>query len=57
MTSEEYDAYIKYIKKLDNEELDLECECAFVQINDEDESIKYDLCVKESHERSFRYGK
>ena len=56
MTSEEYDSYIRYVKTLDEEDLELETECAFVQINDEDESIKYDLCMKEAHERGSTYG-
>lgn len=57
MTSDEYDSYIRYVKTLDEEDLELETECAFVQINDEDESIKYDLCMKEAHERRHTYGR
>lgn len=51
MTSEEYDEYRSYVKSSSDEELYYESEDTFSQISDEDEGIKYALCVEEQHRR------
>ena len=56
MTSDEYDEYCCYIKKSSDEELYYESEDTFSQISDEDEGIKYALCVEEQNRRK-RNGK
>jgi hypothetical protein len=51
MISQEYDEYMQYIMNSSDEELELETDDAFTQINDADESIKYALCVEEHNLR------
>jgi len=51
MTSSEYDEYRFYVKNSSDEELYYESEDTFSQISDEDEGIKYALCVEEQNRR------
>ena len=56
MVSAEYDEYRSYVRNISDEELYYESEDTFSQINDEDESIKYAVCVEEQHRRSRKHG-
>lgn len=51
MVSEEYDDYVLYVQSISDEELAMESEDTFAQINDEDASIQYSVCVEEQHRR------
>lgn len=53
MISSEYDEYKVYIESISDEELYYESEDTFSQISDEDESIKYSLCVEEQEKRGL----
>ena len=54
MISTEYDEYELYLKSVPDDELEYEIDDTFVQINDEDESIKYALCIEEQNRRIRR---
>jgi len=51
MDSMEYDEYRSRLRMMDDTELDLEMDDSFIQMADEDESIKYVLCVQEHRDR------
>ena len=57
MVSAEYDDYRSYVRGISDEELYYESEDTFSQINDEDESIKYAVCVEEQNVRRRKHGK
>ena len=57
MVSAEYDDYRSYVRGISDEELYYESEDTFSQINDEDEGIKYTVCVEEQNARRRKYGK
>lgn len=57
MTSAEYDEYRSYVRGISDEELYYESEDTFSQINDEDESIKYTVCVEEQNVRRRKHDK
>ena len=51
MISDEYDEYCLYVRTCTDEELYYEAEDTFIQIGDEDESIKYTICMEEQNRR------
>ena len=51
MVSSEYDEYRQYLITASDEELELETDDTFIQLNDEDEGLKYALCVEERNKR------
>lgn len=57
MTSADYDEYVAYLQSISSDELYYETEDTFAQIGDEDESIKYTLCIAEERSRHGRLAR
>lgn len=57
MTSSDYDEYVVYLRNVSDEELYYETEDTFAQIGDEDEGIKYTLCIAEERSRHVRLAR
>jgi len=52
----ERDAYVRFIEEMTSEELSLELDTAFIQMNDLDEAIRYNICLSEMERRNGRIG-